>query len=301
MEFGRIMTAMVTPFDENNEIDFEKTKVLVEELIKNNTDTIVVAGTTGESPTLTKNEKLKLFSIVYQQANKRAKVIANIGSNNTEESKLFAREVEELKVADGLMVVNPYYNKPNQKGLYLHYKTVAENTSLPIMMYNIPGRTSVNLSVETVIKLSKIENIKMIKESTGDLSQMAYIIENTPDDFLLYVGDDNLIIPAMSIGAVGVVSVSSHIIGKEIKEMMDDFLSGNMLEASKKHRKLLYIFEKMFFDTNPIVIKEILNLNNTNVGGLRLPLTRIESDSDKEKLNELNNYIKNIKTAMRAT
>jgi len=286
--FGKILTAMVTPFNEDLEIDWENVKKLTEHLIENGTDTIVVAGTTGESPTLTKEEKLLLFQAVKKQANGRVKVIANAGNNNTKETVEFIKEIEELDVADGIMVVNPYYNKPSQEGLYHHFKSAAEATNKPVMLYNIPGRTSVNLKAETAIRLSKIKNIVALKESSGDLSQIATIIQHT-NDFYVYSGDDNLTLPILSVGGHGVVSVASHAVGLKMKEMMEYFSKGEVKKAAEIHRNLLPFFEGIFFQTNPVPIKTILNKMDVETGGVRLPLVNLSEEEllTVEKLMEL--------------
>ncbi|HWJ79492.1 MAG TPA: 4-hydroxy-tetrahydrodipicolinate synthase, partial [Niallia sp.] len=205
MNFGQVLTAMVTPFDQNGEIDFNATKTLVEHLITNGTDGLVVAGTTGESPTLTTEEKIELFKCVVEAAAGRVHVIAGTGSNNTQASMSLTKLAEETGV-DGIMLVAPYYNKPSQEGLYQHFKTIAQSTSLPVMLYNIPGRSVVNISVETIVRLSEIPNVVSIKEASGNLDAMAEIISKTPSDFTLYSGDDGLTIPVLAIGGAGVIS-----------------------------------------------------------------------------------------------
>ena len=222
MEFGRLLTAMVTAFDAEGELDLHRQTKVIEHLIQTGTETIVVAGTTGESPTLSKEEKLQLFKHTVEVAKGRAKVIAGTGSNNTKESIELTKKAEALGV-DGIMLVNPYYNRPSQEGLYQHFKTVAESTSLPVMLYNIPGRSAVNMTVETVVRLAEVPNIKLMKEASGDLGQMTEIIRNTPDDFILYSGDDNLTIPVLAIGGVGIVSVASHVLGTEMSQMIHVF------------------------------------------------------------------------------
>ncbi|OUM88132.1 4-hydroxy-tetrahydrodipicolinate synthase, partial [Caldibacillus debilis] len=197
--FGRISTAMVTPFDAKGYIDFQKTTYLVEYLIQHGSDSLVVAGTTGESPTLTKEEKIALFKHVVKVVNGRVPVIAGTGSNNTKESVELTKKAEEIGV-DGILLVVPYYNKPNQEGIYQHFRAIAEATSLPVMLYNIPGRSGVNMLPETVIRLAEIPNVRAVKEAGGDLNQMSEIIANTPDDFALYSGDDSLTLPVLSIG-----------------------------------------------------------------------------------------------------
>lgn len=269
--FGKVITAMVTPFDEKGIIHRTSVHQLVHHLHENGTDSIVVAGTTGEGPTLTKREKLALFEWVKEASNDH-QVIANIGSNNTKESIEFAQEVEKNGLADALLVVNPYYNKPSQEGLYQHFKAIAESVDLPIMLYNIPGRTSVNLTAETCIRLAEIPNIVAVKESSGDLAQMAHIIAHTADDFDVYSGDDPLTLPLLAVGGCGVVSVASHIIGNEIQEMIVAYTKGNPTYAAHLHRKLLPFFEGIFFVTNPVPIKYMVNQLGIHTGDVRLPL-----------------------------
>ena len=277
MAFGRLATAMVTPFDANLEIDFEQTKKLVNHLIKTGTDSIVVAGTTGESPTLSKNEKIKLFKKVSEFTNGRAKVIAGTGTNDTKSSIELTKKAEEAGV-DGIMLVAPYYNKPSQEGLYRHFKEIAAATNLPVMIYNIPSRTGINISAKTMTELSKIENIVAVKEASGDLTQMAEIIKNTEEDFYLYSGDDKFTLPVMAIGGYGVVSVASHVIGKQIKAMIESFSDGNVNEASKLHLKMLNLFEGIFITSNPAPIKDLLNQLDINVGSVRLPLIDLNEE-----------------------
>ena len=276
-EFRTNLTAMVTPFDKNEEIDFPATKNLIHYLIANGTEGLVVSGTTGESPTLTEEEKIKLFKFTVEVVNGRVPVIAGTGSYNTKESIRLTRLAEEAGV-DGIMLVAPYYNKPSQEGLYQHFKTIAEVTSLPVMLYNIPGRSVVNISVETVIRLSKIPNIVSIKEASGDLDAMAEIIDHTPEGFSLYSGDDGLTIPVLSIGGIGVVSVASHVIGNEMQTMIGNFKSGNVQEAAKEHRRLLPIMKALFAAPNPSPVKAALNLNGIPVGGVRLPMIPLNDE-----------------------
>lgn len=269
--FGRVSTAMVTPFDKNGHIDFAKTTQLVNYLIENGTDSLVVAGTTGESPTLSKEEKVALFQHVVQVVNKRVPVIAGTGSYNTFESVELTKRAEQVGV-DAIMLVGPYYNKPNQEGLYQHFKTIAESTKLPVMVYNIPGRSVVNILPETIIRLSAIPNIVAVKEASGDLSAMTKIIAETDDDFFLYSGDDSLTIPVLAIGGAGVISVSSHVIGKEMQEMVQAFLNGEHAAASKLHQRLLPIMQGLFKAPNPVPVKTALQLKGLDVGSVRLPL-----------------------------
>ncbi|MBS4189287.1 4-hydroxy-tetrahydrodipicolinate synthase [Bacillus sp. FJAT-49705] len=280
IQFGRISTAMVTPFDKKGHIDFPKTTQLINYLIENGTESLVVAGTTGESPTLSKEEKLALFKHVVKIVDNRIPVIAGTGSNDTYASIELTKKAEQIGV-DAIMVVAPYYNKPNQEGLYQHFKEIAVNTKLPIMVYNIPGRTAVNISPETIIRLSKIPNIIAVKEASGDLNTMAKIIAETEDHFLLYSGDDGLTIPVMAIGGKGVVSVASHVIGNELLEMVQAFLEGQTDKAAKLHQKLLPIMEGLFTAPNPAPIKTALQLKGFDVGSVRLPLVPLTEDERK--------------------
>ncbi|KGA99075.1 dihydrodipicolinate synthase [Alkalihalobacillus alcalophilus ATCC 27647 = CGMCC 1.3604] len=271
MNLGRVITAMVTPFNEENKVDVNKTKDLIEHLISNGTDAIVVAGTTGESPTLTHQEKLHLFETVVQAVNGRIPVIAGTGSNSTAASVELTLQAEQLGV-DAIMLVAPYYNKPSQEGLYQHFKTIAEATDLPIMLYNIPGRSSVNISVETTLRLAKLPNIIATKEASGDLDAMTTIIAGAPDGFALYSGDDSLTLPVLAIGGTGVVSVASHIIGNEMQQMIQNFFAGQVQASAIQHRELLPIMKALFAAPNPTPVKAALNMNGVQVGSVRLPL-----------------------------
>ncbi|CAH2713232.1 4-hydroxy-tetrahydrodipicolinate synthase [Neobacillus rhizosphaerae] len=287
VHFGRVSTAMVTPFDKKGHIDFAKTTQLVNYLIENGTDSLVIAGTTGESPTLSKEEKLALFNHVVKVVNKRIPVIAGTGSNNTYASIELTKKAEQLGV-DAILVVAPYYNKPNQEGLYQHFKAVAEATTLPVMLYNIPGRSVVNILPETVIRLSKIPNIVAIKEASGDLNAMTQIIANTDDDFVLYSGDDSLTIPILSVGGVGVVSVASHVIGNEMQEMINVFIDGENGKAAKLHQQLLPIMQGLFAAPSPAPVKTALQVYGLDVGSVRLPLVGL-TEQERTKLISLLN------------
>lgn len=269
--FGRVSTAMVTPFDKNGHIDFAKTTQLVNYLLDNGSDSLVVAGTTGESPTLSKEEKLALFRHVVSIVDKRVPVIAGTGSYNTYESIELTKKAEQIGV-DAVMLVGPYYNKPNQEGLYQHFKTIAESTTLPVMVYNIPGRSVVNIQPETIIRLSAIPNIVAVKEASGDLNAMTKIIAETDDSFALYSGDDGLALPVLAIGGVGVISVAAHVIGNQIQELVQAFLNGETQKAAKLHQQLLPIMQGMFKAPNPVPVKTALQLKGLDVGSVRLPL-----------------------------
>ncbi|MED1469513.1 4-hydroxy-tetrahydrodipicolinate synthase [Bacillus salipaludis] len=285
VHFGRVSTAMVTPFDKKGHVDFSKTTQLVNYLIENGTDSLVVAGTTGESPTLSKEEKLALFAHVVKVAAKRVPVIAGTGSNNTYASIELTKKAEELGV-DAIMVVAPYYNKPNQEGLYQHFQAVAEATSLPVMVYNIPGRSSVNILPETIIRLSKIPNIVAVKEASGDLNAMTHIIANTDENFVLYSGDDGFTLPVLSIGGAGIISVASHIIGNEMQEMVKAFFDGENSKAAKLHQQLLPIMQGLFAAPSPGPVKTALQLNGLDVGSVRLPLVPL-TEQERSRLTAL--------------
>ncbi|MEH7356635.1 4-hydroxy-tetrahydrodipicolinate synthase [Neobacillus drentensis] len=277
MNFGQVLTAMVTPFDQNGEIDFNATRDLVNYLIANGSDGLVIAGTTGESPTLTTEEKAALYKFVVEVVDGRVPVIAGTGSNNTRASISLTTLAEEAGV-DGIMLVVPYYNKPSQEGLYRHFKAIADSTVLPVMLYNIPGRSVINMSVDTIVRLSKIDNIVAIKEASGNLDDMAEIISLTADDFTLYSGDDGLTLPILAIGGAGVVSVASHIIGNEMQEMINNFKNGHQKEAASAHRHLLPIMKALFAAPNPTPVKAALNMTGFKVGSVRLPLVPLNSE-----------------------
>jgi 4-hydroxy-tetrahydrodipicolinate synthase len=277
MNFGQVLTAMVTPFDQHGEVDFNAARTLVNYLIDNGSDGLVVSGTTGESPTLTTEEKVELFKLTVETAAGRVPVIAGTGSNNTRASISLTKLAEEAGV-DGIMLVAPYYNKPSQEGMFQHFKAIAETTSLPVMLYNIPGRSVVNMSVETVVRLSEISNIVAIKEASGNLDAMAEIISHTPEDFTLYSGDDGLTLPVLAIGGAGVVSVASHIIGNEMQEMINQFKNGRVQEAAVSHRRLLPIMKALFAAPNPTPVKAALNMQGVQVGDVRLPMVALNDD-----------------------
>ncbi len=286
MNFGQVLTAMVTPFDQHGEIDYNATRTLVNYLITNGTDGLVVAGTTGESPTLTTEEKIALFKFVVEVSAGRVPVIAGTGSNNTRASISLTKQAEEAGV-DGIMLVTPYYNKPSQEGLFQHFKAIAEATSLPVMLYNIPGRSAVNMSVETIVRLSEISNIVTVKEASGNLDAMAEIISRTPNDFTLYSGDDGLTLPVLAIGGAGVVSVASHIIGNEMQEMITQFKNGRVQEAAASHRSLVPIMKALFAAPNPTPVKQALNMQGVQVGDVRLPMVPLNEEEKSALKNSL--------------
>jgi 4-hydroxy-tetrahydrodipicolinate synthase len=270
-DFGRLITAMVTPFDDKLAVDYNQARVVARHLIETGSDSIVVAGTTGESPTLTKEEKLELFRVVVNEVGSRTKVIAGTGSNSTAESAALTREAEKTGV-HGVMLVAPYYNKPPQEGLYRHFKTIAGSTSLPVMLYNVPGRTVTNLMPATVARLAEIDNIFSLKEACGNLDQISELRMTLPDDFIIYSGDDSLTLPMLSLGCYGVVSVVGHVVGRQIQEMISAFAAGDHKLAWELHLKLFPVFKALFVTTSPVPVKAAMNMTGINVGGLRLPL-----------------------------
>ncbi len=288
--FGKLLTAMVTPFDINGNIDFQKTSTLIDYLINHGTDALVVAGTTGESPTLSYEEKIALIKHTVKEVAGRVPVIAGTGSNNTAASIKLTKQAEECG-ADAIMLVVPYYNKPNQEGLYQHFKAIAESTKLPIMLYNIPGRSVVNLEVDTIVRLSELPNIVAIKEASGNLDAMTEIISKTKDDFVLYSGDDALTLPILSIGGIGVVSVASHIIGKEMQAMISSFVEGNYLSAAKQHQKLLPVIKQLFTAPNPVQVKTALQIRGLDVGSVRLPLIPLTNEERNQLTKIIDNHL----------
>lgn len=271
-KFGRLLTAIVTPFDKDGKVDYEQAKKLALALLDSGSDGVVVVGTSGESPTLVRDEERRLFSEVKSAVGERGVVVAGTGSNNTAEALEATRHAEEIGV-DACLLVVPYYNKPTQEGLYEHFKTVAESTHLPCILYNVPGRTVAGLSAETTIRLSQIDNIIGIKEASGNLGQIARIISGTGEDFLVYSGNDHDTLPILSIGGYGVISVASHLVGLQIKGMINSFLEGQVEKAGRIHRELLPLFDVLFAVPNPIPIKYALNQVGFDVGKPRLPLT----------------------------
>ena len=269
--FGQVITAMVTPMDRALAVDYDRAAALAKRLVEAGSDGLVVSGTTGEAPTLTDDEKIRLFRTVREAVGPRAKVIAGTGTYDTAHSIHLTREAERAG-CDGVLLVNPYYNKPSQEGLYRHFKAVAESTSLPVMLYNIQGRTSVNCEPATIARLAEVPNIVAVKEASGSLDQMSQIRKLTRPEFLLYSGDDSLTLPLLAVGGTGVVSVASHLTGREIKAMIQAFQAGDIRQAQALHFRLWPLFKVLFITTNPVPVKAALALSGFDVGGLRLPL-----------------------------
>ncbi|NLJ24562.1 MAG: 4-hydroxy-tetrahydrodipicolinate synthase [Firmicutes bacterium] len=287
--FGRLLTAMVSPFNNELGLDYDKAAALAEKLYKGGSDGLVVCGTTGESPTLTAEEKLKLIQVVVDAVGGKATVLAGTGSNNTAESVELTKAVQRLGV-DGIMLVAPYYNKPSQEGLYQHFRTIAQSSSLPVMIYNIPGRTGVNILPETMARLAEIPNIVAIKESSGNLEQVAKLRRLLPKEFFIYSGDDSLTLPILSVGGYGVVSVASHLVGRRIKDMIEAYTQGKVAVAAQINTELLPLFKSLFITTNPVPVKLALKIVGNPVGEVRLPLvsaTEEEAQAIRKTLEEM--------------
>lgn len=285
MDFNQVLTAMVTPFNDQDEINYDETKRLIDYLLANGTEGIVAVGTTGESPTLSHEEKLSFLKYVVKQVNGRVPVIAGTGSNNTKQSIQLSQEAEALGV-DGVMLVTPYYNKPSQEGMYQHFKTIAESVNVPVMLYNIPGRTVVRLELATVLRLAEVDNIVAIKEATGDLDLISQIIKETPEDFAVYSGDDNLLLPILSLGGTGIVSVASHMVGNEMNQMIQLFKSGKNEQATKIQQDIAPVIKALFSAPNPTAVKYALAKKGLNPGHVRLPLVAL-SDSEKAHVDNI--------------
>ena len=272
VKLGRLLTAMVTPFTEDGEVDYEQAKKLALALLRSGSDGLVVSGTTGESPTLTKEEKLRLFTEVKEAIGDRGSVVAGTGNYSTRESIELTREAERVGV-DAVLLVVPYYNKPTQQGLLEHFKAIASSTSLPCILYNVPSRTITSLSVDTMVKLSQIDNIVGLKEASGNLSQATELLSQVSQDFLLYSGNDGDTFPLLCLGGYGVISVASHLVGRQIKQLIERVVGGEIESAAAIHRNLLPLFKALFILSNPIPVKYALNQVGFRVGPTRLPLT----------------------------
>jgi 4-hydroxy-tetrahydrodipicolinate synthase len=272
VDFGRVLTAMVTPFKENGSVDYDVAAKLALHLAENGSDTLVICGTTGESPTLSWDEEYQLFTVVLQAVAGKALVMAGCGSNSTKEAIAATEKAAKIGVHGCLQVV-PYYNKPPQAGLYQHFRAIAEATpDFPVLLYNVPGRTGQNLLPETVAKLAEINNIIGIKEASGNIDQASEIRRLTPADFQIYSGDDSLTLPLLAIGAKGVVSVASHLIGAQLQQMIKAHSSGQVQQATDIHLRLFPLFKALFITSNPIPVKAALQLCGWQVGSSRPPL-----------------------------
>ena len=270
--FGRMIPAMVTPFDQDRELDLDRTQELAVRLVDGGSDALIISGTTGESPTVFYPQKMKLFAAVVEAVGDRAPVIANVGDNCTADTADFARDVEKLGV-DGFMCVVPYYNKPPQEGLYQHFRTIAEAVELPIVLYNIPGRCVVNMEAETTLRLARdCRNIVAVKEASGKMDQIKAIVDGAPEGFVVYSGDDAATYDIMKLGGVGVVSTIGNVAPARMKEIVDLCAAGEWEAAATANERLMPLMKGLFETSNPILVKEPLKLLGFPVGGVRLPL-----------------------------
>ncbi|MCS6812905.1 MAG: 4-hydroxy-tetrahydrodipicolinate synthase [Cyanobacteria bacterium] len=270
--FGRVLTALVTPFQADGTVDYREAEKLAAYLVDHGTDAIVVCGTTGESPTLSWDEEYELFRVVQQAVAGKAKVIAGTGSNSTREAIVATQKAATLQL-DGTLQVVPYYNKPPQEGLYAHFRAIAEAVpDLPMMLYNVPGRTGQNLLPETIARLAELSNIVAVKQANSDMDQVSQIRCLTPSTFQVYSGDDSLTLPMLALGAVGVVSVASHLVGSQLQQMIQAFEAGNVQTAADIHVRLFPLFKALFMTTNPIPIKAALTLKGWKLQTVRPPL-----------------------------
>lgn len=277
-------TAIATPFTDDG-VNFEEFEKLLEDQIANGVDAIIVCGTTGESATMSEEERKEVIKFAIDKINKRTKVVIGTGSNNTSAAIKMSKYAEEMG-ADALLVVTPYYNKTTQKGLVAHYKAIAESVSLPIIMYSVPSRTGVNITPETCLELSKVENIVAIKEASGNISQVAKIASLCKDNLDIYSGNDDQVIPLLSLGGKGVISVLANVMPKYTHEMVHKYLNGDVKEACKMQLDVLDLIDALFCEVNPIPVKYALNLMGYNFGKPRMPLIEL-SDSNKEKLESI--------------
>lgn len=271
--------AIITPFNENG-IDFEKLRELLEWHIKESTDAIIICGTTGESTTMTEQEKKDAIKFTVDVVNKRIPVIAGTGGNNTKTSIEMSLYAESVGV-DGLLVITPYYNKTNAEGLLMHFKAINDSVKTPIILYNVPGRTNMNITPETLLKLTSLNNVVAIKEASGNISQVAAMKALCGDKIDIYSGNDDQILPILSLGGIGVISVAANIIPKTVHDICSLYLNGDCFKASKLQLEYLELINNLFIETNPIPVKTAMNIMEMNVGELRLPLYKMNDKNEK--------------------
>jgi 4-hydroxy-tetrahydrodipicolinate synthase len=288
-QLGRLLTAMVTPFNKEGAVDYEQAKKLALALLDSGSDGVVLAATTGESPTLVREEEARLFTEVKSAVGGRGTIIAYTGSNSTAEAMAATEAAEKIGV-DACLSVVPYYNKPSQEGLYQHFKTIADSTSLPCILYNVPSRTVTSLSADTTIRLSQIDNIIGVKEASGNLEQISRIINEARKGFLVWSGNDSDTFPILDLGGYGTISVASHLVGKQIKEMIDSAIAGEMEKAADIHRRLLPLVDALFIVSNPVPVKYALNHIGFYVGKPRLPLVEPDEKSAATIIDTLKKY-----------
>ena len=296
-KLGRCLTAMVTPFKDNGEVNYEQTRKLAKALLNSGSDGLVLAATTGEAPTLSWDEEMRIFTEVKSAVGDGPTLIAYTGSNSTREAVEATEKVEKIGV-DACLSVVPYYNKPNQEGIYQHFKAVSECTSLPIVMYNIPGRVVINMTAETIIRLSQIKNIVGVKEANGDMTHVAQTISGVSkirNDFCIWSGNDNDTFHIMALGGYGVIGVTTHLTGKQYKKMVDLILADKIQEAAAIHRKLVPLVNAMFSMPSPGPIKCALKYLGFKVGNPRLPLVPPTEKEAEKIIAELKNHTIDLK------
>lgn len=270
--------ALVTPFDQNNQVDYAVLEQLIDYHLQNSTDALIIAGTTGEASTLTEEERFAVLTFVVQRVGGRIPVIAGAGSNNTMHAIDLSRRAQAIG-ADALLIVTPYYNKTSRRGIIAHYAAIAESVDLPIILYTVPSRTGVHIPLDAVVELSKIPNIVGIKDATGDLAYATAIVHRTADDFALYIGNDDLIVPSLSIGSDGVISVLANVLPQETHDLCQFYFDGKIAEAGAMQRQLLALIQALFAEANPIPVKSAMQMLGYQVGSPRLPLTDSEQST----------------------
>jgi 4-hydroxy-tetrahydrodipicolinate synthase len=284
-----MLTAMVTPFNDKGEVDYDQAKKLALALMDSGSEGLIVVGTTGESPTLVREEEYELFRVVKEAVGDRGAVVAGTGSNSTSEAVAATKGAEKIGV-DACLLVVPYYNNPTQEGLYRHFKTIADSTSLPCILYNVPSRTVRSLTVDTIVRLSEVENIIGVKEASADMQQVSHTISRTGDDFYIWSGNDTDTLNILALGGYGVISVASHLVGKQISEMIYAFLDGETGKAAEIHRHLLPLVNALFIIANPIPVKYAVNQVGFRVGGTRLPLCEPDEKTAAQIMDVVKKY-----------
>jgi 4-hydroxy-tetrahydrodipicolinate synthase len=289
MELGRLLTAMVTPLDDEGRVNYDQAQRLAGALLDSGSDGLVVAGTTGEAPTLTHDEKVRLFKAVKEAVDGRGAVIAGTGTYNTAESVELSRDAERVG-ADGVLLTTPYYSKPTQEGIFRHFETIARAVHIPVVLYNIPARTGVNVTAETMLRLAHVPNVVGVKEASGDLRQIARIVEDAPDYFCVWSGDDEMTLPILGVGGYGVIAVASHLAGSQMREMIEAHFHGDPEKAARLHRRLLPLFGALMSQGNPMGIKYALNELGFGVGPFRLPLCEPDADAGERIMAEVRRH-----------
>ncbi len=288
--FGRLLTAMVTPFDGSGGLDCPQAQRLALALLASGSEGVVVAGTTGEAPTLSRDEKVSLFAAVKEAVGERGHVLAGTGTYDTRESIELSRAAEKVGV-DGLLQTVPYYSKPPQEGLYRHFTTVAAGVDLPCVVYNIPGRTAVNMAPETIVRLSRVANIIGVKEASGSLDAVSKIVEEAGPDFRVWSGDDQMTLPLLAVGGYGVISVCSHLAGEQMRALIESYVAGDVEKAAVIHRRLLPLMTALMTTaSNPIPVKHALNAIGFPVGGVRLPLWDLDAEASERLMGEVRRH-----------